>query len=657
MKIELIKMTIKNFKGIKQLNIDFSKVTNIYGENATGKTTIFDGFCWLLFGKDSKGRSSFEVQPLDNHNDVLHGLDTNITAILNVGGRDKEFSRTLSEKWVKQRGQAEAELKGCSTNYEIDGVPVKQKDYVSAINELINEDLFKMVTNPLYFPTIKWQDQRKILLDIIGDLDNESVINYNTSLSPLKNLLDDGIDNFNKKTKASISKLNKQIETIPTRIDECNNSIVVMDFTILEEKKKELEGKIEKVEGEILDSNKKSDEKLKLQEQLYKLKCQEQELQVKAIDEADKPRRELEQQIISKIDAIGVLKTVISTNEHSRDVHQADKDDLLIQIDRRKKKQDELRTKFSKIAAEEFTFDETLTVCPCCGRAYDMDKIEDIKSNALELFTSNKNKKLADINREGTMIGNEIKKYNSQLSESSKRIDDLTTKVTENSKKLEIINKELEELEAKKSEFNKVVEIKIPGLEEVQFKINSLNNEIAKYDDKNNIYLINQKKTYQSELNEINKSLNNKDNNVKLLARIEELKEEEKDLNVKKAELEKQQFLGEEFIKTKVELLEGEINKKFDGAVAFKLFNQQVNGGISECCEALIDGVPFGNANTAGQINAGLSIINTLCNHYDVQVPIFIDNRESVNKLVNSNNQIINLVVSKDKTMKVEVEE
>lgn len=657
MELYLKELKLKNFKGIKELTIDFSKTTYIFGENATGKTTIFDGFCWLLFGKDSKGRSSFEVQPLDEHNNVLHGLDTNVAAILNIDGKDKKFSRTLSEKWVKQRGQAEAELKGCTTTYEVDGVPIKQKDYTSAINELINEDLFKMVTNPLYFPTIKWQDQRKILLDIIGDLDVENVINYNTSLSPLKDLLDDGIDNFNKKTKASISKLNKQIETIPTRIDECNNSLVEADFSLLEEKKKELESKIAKLEYEILDSNKKNNEKLKLHEQLYKLKRQEQELQAKAIEEADKPRRELEQQIKSKIDAIDVLKTVISTNEHSRDVHQADKDDLLIQIERRKKKQDELRTKFSMIASEQFTFDETLTVCPCCGRAYDMDKIEEIKNNALETFTNNKNTRLADINREGTMIGDEIKKYNLQLSESSKRIDDLTEKVTENSKKLETINKELEELKAKKSEFNNVTEIKIPGLEEIQSKINSLNNEIAKYNDENNIALINQKKMYQVELNEINKSLNSKDNNNKLLSRIEELKKEEKDLNIKKAELEKQQFLGEEFIKTKVELLEDEINKKFNGAVAFKLFNQQVNGGISECCEALIDGVPFGNANTAGQINAGLSIINTLCNHYGVQAPIFIDNRESVNNLIDSDNQIINLIVSEDKRMKVEVEE
>ena len=128
-------------------------------------------------------------------------------------------------------------------------------------------------------------------------------------------------------------------------------------------------------------------------------------------------------------------------------------------------------------------------------------------------------------------------------------------------------------------------------------------------------------------------------------------------MNVKIAELEGRLFLGEEFIRTKVELLESSINKKFNGAVAFKLFNNQVNGGLSECCEAMVDGVPFSNVNTAGRINAGLSIIKTLSKHYGVQAPIFIDNRESINNIVDFEGQIINLKVSKNKKLKIESEE
>ena len=57
MKIRISNLKLKNFKGIKDLEIDFNNEnTNIYGKNATGKTTIFDAFKWLFFDKDSKVR-------------------------------------------------------------------------------------------------------------------------------------------------------------------------------------------------------------------------------------------------------------------------------------------------------------------------------------------------------------------------------------------------------------------------------------------------------------------------------------------------------------------------------------------------------------------------------------------------------------------------
>ena len=108
-----------------------------------------------------------------------------------------------------------------------------------------------------------------------------------------------------------------------------------------------------------------------------------------------------------------------------------------------------------------------------------------------------------------------------------------------------------------------------------------------------------------------------------------------------------------EFIKKKIDTLESMINKKFS-YVKFKLFETQINGAEIECCKALIDGVPFSDANTASKINAGLDIINTLCEYYKITAPIFIDNRESVVSIIDCKSQIVNLIVSKpDKTLRV----
>ncbi|MBC8059296.1 MAG: hypothetical protein H7Y18_01370 [Clostridiaceae bacterium] len=164
------------------------------------------------------------------------------------------------------------------------------------------------------------------------------------------------------------------------------------------------------------------------------------------------------------------------------------------------------------------------------------------------------------------------------------------------------------------------------------------------------------KEELEVQLEEVNNSLSFKEQNIKTKDRITQLLEEEKKLAQQIAELEGQEFLCEKYIKTKVELLEAGINNKFK-FVRFKLFNTLVNGAVEECCEALIDGVPFSNANTASQVNAGIDIINALCEYYKISAPVFIDNRESVNEILDCNSQIINLIVSKDKKLIIENKE
>lgn len=234
MKIILKSLTLKNFKGIKDLQIDFSKVTNIYGENATGKTTIVDSFMWLLFGKDSKDRKDFDIKTLDPNGEPLHGLEHSVTGVLEIDGSDLKLQRIYKEKWSKPTGKAEQELKSHTTDYYLNDIPVKQKEYNEKINELLNEDIFKLVTSPLYFSNLNWKKQREILLDIIGDVDDETVINYNSKLKKLDGVLKDGVDNYLKRVKATLQKLKKDQETYPVRIDECNNQIVSDDFTDIE---------------------------------------------------------------------------------------------------------------------------------------------------------------------------------------------------------------------------------------------------------------------------------------------------------------------------------------------------------------------------------------------------------------------------------------
>lgn len=655
MKIKLVKLILKNFKGIKEVTINFATLTTILGENGTGKSTIFDAFMWGLFGKDSHGRSDFEIQTLDANNNVIHGLDHSVSIVLNINGTEKTLKRTLKERWVKPNGKAEKELKGCTTDFEVDEIPVKQKEYQVIINEIIDENLFKMVTNPVYFPNMNWQKQREILLDIIGDISEENVINYNSKLKPLLPLLTDGVDNFNKRVKASIAKLKEEVKSIPARIDECNNNMKVIDVNALEFRKKVVQGSINSLDEQIADSSKAGEKKLKLQEELFKLKDELSEKRNKAHSESIKPLNDIQNKInetINKVQDVTIsIRDFESKRERIYDYVEAKKEELEKQKSEKHTLLNQYHFEYDKI----FEFDTSLVSCPNCSREYDQNKIQEIKAAALSKFNKSKENALAKITTKGKTIAADIIEFTEKIKNSESDAESLRLKVIELETQKSNLDAELEVLEKEKKPLTYSTIIKVEGEEELQTQINQIQAEIDQFKFNDNTELKAKKKALQEELEGINITLGKKDVNEDLKKRMEELNQEEKKLQIKIAELEGKLYLGEEFIRTKVELLEDGINKKFKGAVTFKLFENQINGGLSETCEALIDGVPFGDANTASKMNAGLSILNTLSEHYGVYAPVFIDNAESINQIIYTDSQLIRLVVSLNKELKVEV--
>lgn len=387
------------------------------------------------------------------------------------------------------------------------------------------------------------------------------------------------------------------------------------------------------------------------------MKNKQNELESKAVQEAQKPLKDI-QNSIAEIESEVRMKAIDVTDMEAAIKRLQSSSNLLNEeVKVKKDKQQGLRKEWSTTMQEAFEFDDTQTVCPCCGRPYETEKIAEIRQNAESTFASSKKERLDSIATEGKKLGDKIAELVEQVCKNTSEITKYKCKIAEIEKEIEGEKAELLDLEKQKENFDNATELVVPGMEEIVKEIALVEADIKAFETTDNSILKEKKKELQEQLEGINKQLNAKDNNSKLLARIEELKAEEKTLNVKIADLEGRLYLGEEFIRTKVELLESSINEKFGGAVTFKLFNNQVNGGLSECCEAMVDGVPFSNVNTAGRINAGLSIIKTLSEHYGVQAPIFIDNRESINNIVDFKGQIINLKVDKNKTLKIESEE
>lgn len=646
MEIKILNLKLRNFKGVKELEINFDcKNTNIYGANATGKTTVFDAFKWLFFDKDSNDRKDFNIKTLDSDNNPIHFLEHEVEATLIIDGIDTTFKKVLQEKWVKKRGQTEQEFSGHETNYWIDEVPVKKKDYEEKTNSLIPESLFKLITDPSYFNNqLKWTERRELLINISGaNISDDEILDSKEEFKILKNNLDGrSIDDYKKVVQAKIKDLNKQKETIPVRIDELTNTLITeheIDYEKIEKEKAEYNQQLQAIELEMTDVQAKAKENMRIADQLAAAKKELSDFKLKK-------ETEYSQKYSSDLINLQNEKRVIESKIRYR---QDEDSDRLLKIQQDQKRKAELYKKWDDVSNMKLEFDPNSFICPTCKREYETDKIEEMKKQFENNLNVHKKSEQDAINKEGQAI-------NLRLDENTKAREQIQQELPELNNNLDEITNRIAELEKAKEndtsfditslpEYNN----KISEIEKLEEKVKNLTNEDISY-------LQNRKLEISEEINKLNKILNEREIQEKTKERITELQNEEENISKKIQELEGEQYALEEFTKTKVELLENAINSKFE-IVKFRLFDTQINGGLVECCDTLVNGVPYADVNNAHKILAGLDIINTLIKFYNTSAPIFIDNRESINKIYKIDTQIISLIVTTDSKLRIEVEE
>lgn len=646
MDIILKSLKLHNFKGIKDFEVEFGHVTDIKGKNGLGKSTIFDAFNWLLFDKDSQGRKNFEIKTLGETGEPLHKLEHTVEGNLIIDGIQLTLAKTFKEKWTKKRGQVTQNFSGHETKHYINGVEVIKKEYEEKIKEIMDEGLFKLVTNPMYFPNLNWKEQRTIVQEIIGTIDDERVINYNSKLAPLKGAYTDSISEYNARTKASIKKINDEIKLIPARIDECNNNIVDVDFTELEARKKEVEKKINDIDERIEDSSKGNDVLLEHKQNLFNLKQEYQEKLNHARAVASNVKDKLINKLLGKKDELREVNSVMKNYSYEIEKEEARKRSYETSLIGINEKLNKLRNKWKEVKARNFEADNK--ICKYCGQELPAHEIEQLK----ERFNLNKTKELEIV----CTNADKAKKEKEELEEKIEKIKEINKETKEQSeeanKNKKALEEEIKKIQTEIDNFIVPTDINFDGKVQLEREIELVEEDIKNFKTVDNTELKAEKQVLKAELAQINSKLAAKENNERLKERIKELDAEEVELAQKVAKLEGQLFLCEEFTRTQVELSEGMINKKFKN-IKFKLFKELINGGLEETCEILCDGVPYGNANTASQINAGLEVIKTLSDHYGIHAPIFIDNAESVNKIIDLESQIIKLTVSLDNKLTV----
>lgn len=646
MELKIVNLQLKNFKGIKDLEINFNtKNTNIYGANATGKTTIFDAFKWLLFNKDSSDKETFNIKTLDKNNTPIHHLEHEVSATMTIDGKETKLRKVLKEKWVKKRGELEEQYTGDITDYYIDDVPTKKTDYDAKIDEIIHTDIFKILVDPNYFNKLDKPQKRNMLVELMDNsITDEEILNENEQFKELKdNLEDRSIEDYKKIVDERIKKLTKDKQDIPARIDEVNRTLTTnenVDYDKLEKDKQELNEQLQDIENTMIDVKKSTQKNMELVDKLTSEKKQFEEYKLNAETEAKR-------EITSNKIELENSKTTIE-NKIKNGKMQIELLEKSIADDNSRK--EELYKKWDEVIHRSFEIDSDKLICPTCKREYETSRKEEIENELKNNFYENQEKEKASINDEGQALKKKIE-------ENTKSLNDTKVLVESCEQQLQDVNSKLDLIIQKENEFNFDV-TSLPEYAEREKKINDLEEQVNNLTYNNLSTYQSQKLVIQSQINDIEKQLNIKEQQQQARDRIAELEKEEESISQMIQQYEKQQYLIEEFTKTKISKLENSINDKFKLA-KFRLFDIQKNGAMRECCDALVNGVPYDDVNNAHRVLAGLDIINTFSKFYNVITPIFIDNRESINSINNileMNPQVISLIVTLDKNLRIEEE-
>lgn len=623
--MKLTKLELLNFKGLSSFTLDLKGDVVIRGDNATGKTTVFDSVCWLLFGKDSLDRADFEIKTLDG-GEPIHKVNHEVTGTFTLDeGGTVELKRVYREKYSSPRG-GEVTLTGHTTDYFVDGVPKKEKEYKEIVSSLVDESIFKLITNPLYFnETYSWQNRRKLLLEMCGDIDDAAVINSREDLKRLAELLDGRtVDDQRKVIASKKTAINKELDMIPVRIDEAvrNKPEVMADKDKLISDIKTLSTGIDDVEKQkaIIKNGFSSTEKQS------KIRDINRQLDVRRSDIlSDYHKRK--QHLRSEYEtALSKLKAT----EAERDRCMDRSNELNKEIEREAKRIETLTAEFNTFNTQQFS----KAACPTCGQQLPADKQEKLEAE----FNANKSKKLEEwkglIDSAAKLKGN----YEEQQKTMTLKADGLIDDITLQSKERDIKREEYEAYSEPNVEDDPTyADLKAQlFLLEIEEEPGADIEELAKLDNELSS-LKSKKANLETELNKF-KLIDDIEN------RVIELENQQQKLVTEKNELDEASYLMDEFVKAKVNMLEESINTRFKLA-RFKMFNVMLNGNVEECCETTYKGVPYRSMNNAARINVGLDIINALTSYYKVNAPVFIDNAEAVTEFVSVNSQTIKLIV------------
>lgn len=641
--MKLLELYIENFKRIRKFSLAPNGAnTVIYGDNATGKTTIADAYFWLFTGKDSANRSDFDILPMDSAGRIIEGLEASVSGKF-VGDDGKEFSlrRAYHQVFTRKNGEAEQKLKGNTTEYFVNDVPKPQKDYQAFVAGICDEKTFAMLTDPDMFPgKMPWSDRRDMLIHFYApDIDDREIINSHADLVPLLQYIGyKTVDEYAEWAKAQRRKINDQLKEIPGRIDEAEKAKPDdlpqpsdgADMIRLGKLKLKLETELNNLRSGTSVSE--------IQRTIAEIRVQMATARAAYIQRTSSGNAGLEA-------SAAQLRGRIADSDRTRNYLNASIEAKASTIKNITAEMDRLRQRCRDTAAQQF--DPSNNICPTCGQEYPAEKQEQIQGD----FNERKAETLKELEHTGLQRKTEMERLTKESAEDQEKLRQEEQTLNELRTQLDNVMKQyvspspFEDTEEARGFRNK--------LDDAERELKVLQTAA----DKRSATLQEQLSLTLTDIDAIKTRTLNKDAVARQDERIAELKKQESELSQTLAALDKGLLLSEQFTQQKAKDIEAKVNGAFR-IVRWKLFDTQVNGGVKPCCEATVDGIPYGkDLNSAARLNAGLDIIEALSGVVGMTVPVWIDNAESVTAYLPVNAQVIRMYVSAtDKKLRVEVQ-
>lgn len=676
MDIRIKQLTLHNFKGIREAVFAFDgENARIEGENGAGKSTVFDAFTWLLFGKDHRGQdqTNFDIKPIDPETgEHLHGLEHWVEGSLLVDGVERVLRREWAENWVKPKGETEKVLKGHLSRFFVDGVDVVTKAaYDGVIHSWIDEDFFKVITNPLYYIDDRytdWKTRRKGILAMAGESATAKVSQEFADL--LREMRGDTVENFRKRVAAAKKENKARLSEADANIAAWTNilpaAVDVKDITRRnQEILAEFHDAMEAVNTGLADIDKKisdlreadADRRRQIDAknaEISKIRTAMGEFINEATKRAEKENKARKERLAAKRDEIDNYSIRIAEQERSIRRAAGEIEDA---ANARAELAVELRELGNKYKAQkEAAFEPSAPkICPTCGQPIPEETTrEEFLEKQRETLKAIVNKangmkaEIADFDKSIEFR----KQFIAQCQEDTTALKKKQASAILEEKAMEAGTKidyaAIERLARGRDEFREMQEKEMA----LQQEVLSLRGETSSVDT-----LLAERRGWEQKKDGLYKELSERntpllkakaqaDERERILGEI--AKEEAKAAGFadEVARLERLEFRTSDYVKAMIEAQEGEINLRFRVA-RWKMFERTMDGGLVEMCEVTDrKGVPYRSMNDAQKILCGMDVIRVFSEEYKHTAPVFIDNAEGCTQdRFDTSAQVIRLVV------------